>query len=47
MLASLHLSVQIQNSIVIIGNFLKKKCYFKDGNVINLCFKDYIMKKGK
>ena len=25
MLASLHLSVQIQNSIVIIGNFLRKK----------------------
>lgn len=26
---------------------MKKKCYFKDGNVINLCFKGYVMSKGR
>lgn len=27
--------------------FNEKKYYFKDGNVISLCFKDYIMSEGR
>lgn len=27
--------------------FNEKKYYFKDGNVINLCFKGYIMSEGR
>lgn len=27
--------------------FNYKKCYFKDGNVINRCFKGYVMREGR